>query len=601
MQTRPREDSRTAFDAVGNQEFTTMLSLGRSLLEASVDCITLLDLTGNIVFINDAGLALLEATNSSSLCGKPWIELWPKKSRTVVGAALQDATSGSTTRFVASCPTLKGAAKWWDVVVASVRGLDVRPNQIMAVCRDISKQKANAELMAASTVRFRALANSIPQLAWMADASGHIYWYNDRWFDYTGTTLEEMKGWGWLSVHHPDHAVRVKEKLAESFRTGEAWEDTFPLRGKEGAYRWFLSRANPVRDTDGQVSLWCGTNTDITNELTYRQRLERKVRLIELSHEAFLVRDQDDKIELWNSGCIDLFGYSREEAIGAQCDDLLKTEFPGGKLEIERALKENCAWSGELLHHAKDGSRVWVESRQQLLNSGGKCVVIECDRDTTERRTADEIRRLLIGELSHRVNNSLAVVQAIATQTGRRATNVSQFLQDFGGRIEAMSAAHNLLNDANWSGVELQTIIESQPLLRFGSDRSVCIHGEAAPLSAKTAMHLVLVLHELATNAQKYGSLSAPGGRLEISWRNLPGEVGKIEMVWRELGGPIVQAPQSKGFGLSLIERSKSLPFLAVTIAFETMGVVCKMRMDSIRADTQDPPYFRPGQSSRGS
>jgi PAS domain S-box-containing protein len=121
--------------------------------------------------------------------------------------------------------------------------------------------------------RFRALADAIPQLAWMTDASGWIYWYNQRWFDYTGTTLEEMQGWGWQKVHHPDHVQRVTERIQRSFDTGEPWEDTFPLRARDGVYRWFLSRALPIRDNDGNIGGWLGTNTDITDRLEAEQAL----------------------------------------------------------------------------------------------------------------------------------------------------------------------------------------------------------------------------------------------------------------------------------------------------------------------------------------
>ncbi len=122
--------------------------------------------------------------------------------------------------------------------------------------------------------QFRTLANSIPQLAWMADHEGYIFWYNDRWYDYTGTTLEEMKGWGWQKVHHPDEVDRVVERIKLAFATGEPWEDTFPLRSKVGAYRWFLSRALPIKDADGKVLRWFGTNTDIT----VQRQLERGLR-----------------------------------------------------------------------------------------------------------------------------------------------------------------------------------------------------------------------------------------------------------------------------------------------------------------------------------
>jgi len=117
-----------------------------------------------------------------------------------------------------------------------------------------------------STQQFRTLADSIPQLAWMARPDGHIFWYNKRWHDYTGTTLDEMEGWGWKKVHHPDHVDRVVQRLQRSWDTGEPWEDTFPLRSKDGLYRWFLSRALPIRDAGGQIVLWFGTNTDITEQ-----------------------------------------------------------------------------------------------------------------------------------------------------------------------------------------------------------------------------------------------------------------------------------------------------------------------------------------------
>ena len=123
-----------------------------------------------------------------------------------------------------------------------------------------------------SEKRFRQLANSIPQLAWMTDGTGAIHWYNDRWFEYTGTTIDSMRGWGWQSVHHPDHIDRVVEHFKSCIAAGEAWEDTFPLRGADGAYRWFLSRAFPLHDDGGKVTAWFGTNTDITEQYLAEQQ-----------------------------------------------------------------------------------------------------------------------------------------------------------------------------------------------------------------------------------------------------------------------------------------------------------------------------------------
>jgi len=141
---------------------------------------------------------------------------------------------------------------------------------------DVTRQKQADEALRSSELTFRTLADNIPQLAWMAGVDGGIFWYNDRWFSYTGTTLEEMQGWGWTRVHHPDHVERVvalyRERIVDEQRI---WEDTFPLRGADGNYRWFLSRAVPIRDEHGAVVRWLGTSTDITLQREAEQALQQ--------------------------------------------------------------------------------------------------------------------------------------------------------------------------------------------------------------------------------------------------------------------------------------------------------------------------------------
>lgn len=124
-----------------------------------------------------------------------------------------------------------------------------------------------------SEEQFRTLADNISQFAWMADPSGRIYWYNKRWYDYTGTTFEAMRALGWRAVNHPDHHERVSASMKRAFAIGSIWEETFPLRGKDGVYRWFLSRALPIRDDFGQVTQWFGTNTDITAQVAAEEAL----------------------------------------------------------------------------------------------------------------------------------------------------------------------------------------------------------------------------------------------------------------------------------------------------------------------------------------
>jgi PAS domain S-box-containing protein len=152
-----------------------------------------------------------------------------------------------------------GSIRWAVDKGKVIFGEGGKPQYLIGACVDVTERRMREE-------QFRALAESIPQLAWMADAEGSIYWYNQRWYDYTGTTPAEMRGWGWTSVQHPDHIARVVSRIQKSWDTGEPWEDAFPLRSRDGQYRWFLSRAQPIRDADGKIVRWFGTNTDI-NEL----------------------------------------------------------------------------------------------------------------------------------------------------------------------------------------------------------------------------------------------------------------------------------------------------------------------------------------------
>jgi PAS domain S-box-containing protein len=146
--------------------------------------------------------------------------------------------------------------------------------QLERLNRELEQRVAErTEQLHESELQFRTLANSIPQLAWMADAQGSIFWYNQRWYDFIGTLPEEMPTWGWRSVQHPDYADRVIEQLERSRKAEEPWEDTFPLLSKEGQYRWFLARAVPIRDSQGNLVRWFGTSTDISAQIAAEEQI----------------------------------------------------------------------------------------------------------------------------------------------------------------------------------------------------------------------------------------------------------------------------------------------------------------------------------------
>ncbi|MFZ2492983.1 MAG: PAS domain S-box protein [Thermoanaerobaculia bacterium] len=169
-------------------------------------------------------------------------------------------------------------------VAASPIFKDGRPVSTVIEIRDMTAPKAAEAALRESEERFRALADNISQLAWMADASGWIFWYNQRWFDFTGTTLKEMEGWGWRKVHHPDHVASVVQAVERGWAEGRGWEATFPLRRHDGVYRWFLTRATPQLDASGRVVRWLGTNTDITDLRDTQETLR---------HTAEALRDAD--------------------------------------------------------------------------------------------------------------------------------------------------------------------------------------------------------------------------------------------------------------------------------------------------------------------
>lgn len=170
--------------------------------------------------------------------------------------------------------------------------------------------------------------------------------------------------------------------------------------------------------------------------------------------------------------------------------------------------------------------------------------------DVTERHRAEQVRSLLVGELNHRIKNTLANVQAIMRQTLRSAVDLPEFNKKFTGRLHALARAHSILSDVTWSSASLDQLIEDQIAAGTLSSDSLDRIGPLVTLSPENTLRLALVLHELGTNAAKYGALSVPGGRVEIKWQPSGAD---LVLTWREYGGPLVRAPERQGFGSSLI------------------------------------------------
>ena len=276
--------------------------------------------------------------------------------------------------------------------IGTLLGLMITVGAAWAVHRDFAARAVAEAALREGEERFRTLANNIPQLAWMADEKGYIFWYNDRWFDYTGTTLNEMAGWGWQKVHHPDHVRRVVDKITQCFQSGEIWDDTFPLRGRDGKYRLFLSRAVPIRDEQGKVMRWFGTNTDIseTKESGTKYRA-----LLEAAPDAMVVVNQDGEIVLLNVQAEKQFGYSRDELVGQKVKNVIPTGFAerliaDGTRTAAEALAQQIGTGIELSGRRKNGSDFPIEIMLSPLESAEGILVTAAIRDITVRKDAEK-------------------------------------------------------------------------------------------------------------------------------------------------------------------------------------------------------------------
>jgi two-component system CheB/CheR fusion protein len=371
--------------------------------------------------------------------------------------------------------------------------------------------------------------------------------------------------------------------------TRKVLSDLAPIRKeiRSRTNRWYDVRMRPYRTVDDKIDGVVITFVDITERRQVEEALrdsERKLRqqkrLVEASREPIFIWDFDDGIVDWNHGSERLYGYTREEALGKRKEELLKTEVPGSSFkELTNKLREEGTWIGELTHHTKDGRTLTLEAQLQFETFDGRRLVLESTHDVTDQRLWDRHQQMLLGEMTHRVTNTLAVVQAIAHQTMRANPDPDDFVARFDSRLAALGSAHSLLSQSNWKGVDLATLArlllgpytsESAPRYR--------LEGEPVVLPVDLAPSFGLILHELATNAVKYGSLSGANGTILLKWR--PSSLNGrriLEFVWEERGGPPVRKPAKESFGSALIENA--IPEANVAREFHRDGLTCAIKV----------------------
>jgi PAS domain S-box-containing protein len=297
-------------------------------------------------------------------------------------------------------------------------------------------------------------------------------------------------------------------------------------------------------------------------DLIERRQAEERFRwlasIVESSDDAIIGENIDGIITSWNSGAQRLFGYSADEVV----DKPVTILFPPERHDEERIILERIM-RGERIDHyetvrrRKDGSSVDVSlTVSPVKNAEGKIIgASKIARDITERRRADAREKMLMAELDHRVKNVLARVAMVVLSSRQGSRSIEEFAKSLDGRIKAMGAAHALLSKSGWRGVGLDAVVRSQ-LAPYATDTNVTISGTDVVLTTVATQVVAMVLHELVTNAAKYGALSVPPGRVTVSWDvKSNGHAANLVFLWREFGGPPTSAEVQSGYGTRLIRE----------------------------------------------
>jgi PAS domain S-box-containing protein len=409
-----------------------------------------------------------------------------------------------------------------------------------------------------SEERFRQLAENVREVFWLTDwQTKRVLYVSPAYEQLTGSPAAELyrDPRAWKRHVHPDDLKSSMQGYDELALSGEIDVECRMLR-PGGELRWVRARAFPVRDERGQVFRVAGLAEDITDSKLAADALaeseERYRALVEAIPDAILLL-RGDRVGFANPAAVALFGAQDTDQLeGTSTADLIHEDDRGAAQDWLRLTLAD-ALPGRLEARARrmDGAAVEVELTGTPVEHGGERGVQVVMRDVTERRHAQERQTRLMRELDHRVKNSLAGVLALAQQTLRGAVDLAQFERAFTGRVRAMARAHEALASSRWEGVRIVELVQMVLSPFDDNDRRVSISGPEVALRARAVAPLGMALHELATNAAKYGALSKGGGQVDVTWER-DGE-GRLHLRWAEEGCARVSAPDHEGLGLSIV------------------------------------------------
>ncbi|MGD9966004.1 MAG: PAS domain S-box protein [Hyphomonadaceae bacterium] len=434
---------------------------------------------------------------------------------------------------------------------------------------------------------FRAeILDALPVAVYLTDAEGRITYFNEAAATLWGHRPQLGELWcGSWKLYQPDGETLPHEQCPMA----QALKERRPIRGvdavlerPDGVRIPFRPYPSPLFDESGQLVGGVNLLVDLTERRREEEDSARLAAIVTSSDDAIISKTLQGVITSWNAGAAQIFGYAAEEIVGKHITTLIPPELHHEEKEIIAKLSR-----GERIEHfetirvAKDGRRMDISlTVSPMRDSGGRIIgASKIARDISDRKRAEETQRLLLDELSHRIKNTLATVQAIASQTLRRATDPANFVSSFNGRIDALARAHGLLSAGAFQSADVLDLVRDQLLLGGEADHRITWAGPSVMLEAQAALHLALVIHELGTNARKHGALSTRTGRVAVRWQVKSNGERSLMLHWREAGGPPVAAPTTRGFGSVLIEQSLQAHGGDVSVNYAEGGVTCEISL----------------------
>jgi PAS domain S-box-containing protein len=447
-------------------------------------------------------------------------------------------------------------------------------------------RKIAEEELRLSEERFREMSEDAPVMIWRSDAQGRCLHLNSMLRSFWNVDEESLAEFDWQTMMHPDDAPEIGRRMMDAIarRSGVVTQGRY--LNADGEFRVLQTKARPHFSAKGEFQGMIGVNVDITervlSEKALRQSEERFRLAVEAAPSGMVMTDSTGRIVLVNAQAEELFGYPREELVGEHVDILVPDRLREPRQSPLRAYGDPptarpTGAGPEFLVLRKDGREVPVEIGLSPIETPDGMMALAAVVDISERKRADAQRDLLLAELNHRVKNTLAVVQGIAHQTFK-GTDALQARAAFEERLVALAAAHNLLTQANFESASLEQLATEALQSRGGNEHRFSVSGPRILLRPKEALAIAMALHELSTNAVKYGALSNDVGQILLNWKVSGDAQPRLTMVWEERGGPQVAAPKRQGFGSRLVSRSLAQELNAqVILDFKPEGLVCSI------------------------